>query len=214
MTPDPVLITPSGFFGSSSDNIIEIENFMTEDEVNFLEKAAKAIKFWDVIETESQANENGTTTYDADYWKDRVANRPSLDKNDPEIAKMIISLTKRLKPIIENRFSVEITPTAPSLVKWLPGQKQVPHADKELHEGPDAGKPNAFPGYDIGSLFYLNNDYEGGELFFPLQDIQFKPKRGAAYFFPGDKNYIHGVTEITSGIRFTCPTFWNITHHA
>ena len=63
------------------------------------------------------------------------------------------------------------------------------------------------------SLFYLNDDYEGGELYFPLQDVKFKPKKGAAYFFPGDKNYIHGVTEIKSGIRYTCPFFWEITKH-
>jgi hypothetical protein len=25
--------------------------------------------------------------------------------------------------------------------------------------------------------------------------------------------YIHGVTEIKSGIRFTCPFFWEITEH-
>jgi predicted 2-oxoglutarate/Fe(II)-dependent dioxygenase YbiX len=99
------------------------------------------------------------------------------------------------------------------MVKWLPGQLQMPHADKELHDGPDAGTPNDFPWYDLAGLFYLNDDYEGGELYFPNQDVQFKPKAGAAYFFPGDKNYIHGVTEIKSGIRYTVPFFWTILSH-
>ena len=63
-------ITPSGFFGTSKDNIIELENFMTEEEIDFLEKSAKAITIWDV--TESHVNENGTTIYDADYWKDII----------------------------------------------------------------------------------------------------------------------------------------------
>lgn len=204
-------ITPSGFFGNSKDMIVELENFMTEDEINFLENSARNIKIWDV--TESHTNENGTVIYDADYWKDRVASRPSLDKNDPEIGPVIEGLFKKLKPVIENFYNVVAFPTGQTIVRWLPGQLQNPHADKELHDGPDAGLPNDFPYYDIASLFYLNDDYEGGELYFPLQGIQFKPKRGAAYFFPGDKNFIHGVTEIKSGIRYTCPFFWTIVEH-
>ena len=115
--------------------------------------------------------------------------------------------------MIHNFYKVKATPTGACIVKWLPGQFQKPHADKELHEGPDAGLPNDFPNYDLASLFYLNDDYEGGELYFPLQGVQFKPKKGAAYFFPGDKNFIHGVTEVKNGLRFTCPFFWEIVEH-
>lgn len=203
--------TPSGFFGHGPENIIELQNFMTEEEINFLENAAKSITIWDI--TESHANENGTVIYDANYWKDRVATRPSLDKNDPKIGPVIQGLFERLKPVIEDFFNVKVRPTGETIVRWLPGQFQNPHADKELHEGDDAGQPNDFPYYDIASLFYLNDDYEGGELYFPLQGIQFKPKRGAAYFFPGDMNYVHGVTEIKNSIRYTCPFFWEILEH-
>ena len=204
-------ITPSGFFGNSKDMIVELENFMTPDEIEFLEKAAKSITIWDI--TESHTNENGTVIYDADYWKDRVATRPSLDKNDPKIGPVIEGLFQRLQPIIEDFFKVRVQPTGQTIVKWMPGQFQNPHADKELHDGPDAGLPNDFPYYDLSSLFYLNDDYEGGELYFPLQGVKFKPKKGAAYFFPGDKNFIHGVTEIKSGLRYTCPFFWTILEH-
>lgn len=204
-------ITPSGFFGNSKDMIVELENFMTEDEINFLEKAAKSITIWDV--TQTHVNENGTVVYNSDYWKDRVATRPSLDKNDPTIGPVIEGLFIRLQPIIEDFFKVKVSPTGQTIVRWLPGQFQNPHADKELHDGPDAGLPNDFPNYDLSSLFYLNDDYEGGELYFPLQDVKFKPKRGAAYFFPGDMNYIHGVTKIENGIRYTCPFFWEILEH-
>jgi hypothetical protein len=204
-------MTPSGFFGYGPENIIELENFMTEDEISFLENAAKNLTVWDV--TQSHVNENGTVIYDSEYWKDRVATGPTLDKNNPEIRSIIQRLYDRLRPVIEEFFNVRVTPTGETIVRWLPGQFQNPHADKELHEGADAGEPNDFPNYDIASLFYLNDDYSGGELYFPLQGIQFKPKRGAAYFFPGDMNYVHGVTEIKDSIRYTCPFFWQITEH-
>jgi hypothetical protein len=204
-------LTPSGYFGHGKEMIVELENFMTEEEIEFLEKAAKSITIWDV--TETHVNENGTVVYEATYWKDRVATRPSLDKNDKAIAPIIEGLFNRLKPIVEKFYNVEAIPTNTTIVRWLPGQFQNPHADKELHEGEDAGLPNDFPYYDLSSLFYLNDDYEGGELYFPLQGVQFKPKKGAAYFFPGDMNYIHGVTEIKNGIRYTCPFFWEILKH-
>jgi hypothetical protein len=204
-------MTPSGWFGNGKENIVELENFMTQEELELLDKAARTLTVWD--QTQSHVNENGTVVYDAGFWKDRVASAPSLNQNDPRIVPVISGLVERLKPIVEEFFQVKAQPTGQTIVKWLPGQLQRPHADKELHEGPDAGKPNDFPQYDIASLFYINDDYEGGELYFPLQKVQFKPKRGAAYFFPGDKEYIHGVTEITSGLRYTCPFFWEILKH-
>jgi hypothetical protein len=207
----PLSITPSGFFGNSSENIIELENFMTDFELSTLSDFAKTLNTWD--KTETHYNENGTVIYESEYWKDRVASEVTLNKVNPEMAQIIRNMMKRLQPIVENHFRVKIVPTGTTIVRWLPGQFQNPHADKELHEGVDAGKPNDFPHYDLASLFYLNDDYEGGELYFPKQGIQFKPKKGAAYFFPGDMNYIHGVTEIKNGIRYTCPFFWTIIKH-
>jgi hypothetical protein len=206
-----VSITPSGFFGDSPDNIIALENFMTEEEVLKLNNFIRNNENWDF--TETHYNENGTVIYDADYWANRVATYPTIEKSDPEIPQLIEKMVARLKIEVDKFFSVDANPTSPAMVRWLPGQLQMPHADKELHTGPDAGKPNDFPYYDLAGLFYINDDYEGGELYFPNQGIQFKPKAGAAYFFPGDMNYIHGVTEIKSGIRYTVPFFWTILSH-
>lgn len=206
-----VSITPSGFFGSNKTMIQSRENFMTKEELEFLSNAAKNINKWDI--TETHYNENGTIIYDSSYWDNRVASRPILDAIDPKISETISILVERLKIEVDQFFKVDAFPTSPAIVRWLPGYRQEPHADKELHTGPDAGKPNDFPWYDLAGLFYLNDDYEGGELYFPNQGIQFKPKPGAAYFFPGDKNFVHGVTEITSGIRYVIPFFWTILSH-
>lgn len=210
-TNNPKSITPSGFFGASAENIQARENFMTTEELKFLSDAGKKITIWDI--TETHYNEEGTVIYDHKYWEDRVATPPSLDKNNPNIVPIISNMQQRLKIEVDNFFNVDAHPTPPAIVRWLPGQLQMPHADKELHEGKDSGKPNDFPWYDIAGLFYLNDEYEGGELYFPNQKIQFKPKAGAAYFFPGDKNYIHGVTEITKGIRYVVPFFFTIMSH-
>lgn len=208
---DRVSITPSGFFGNSADMIQAREDFMTEEELEKIGNFARTITIWDV--TETHYNEDGTVIYDSEYWKDRVCNQPNVDKQDSTITPLINQMVDRLKIEVDNFFQVDAWPTSPAIVRWLPGQLQMPHADKELHEGDNAGLPNDFPYYDLAGLFYLNDDYEGGELYFPLQGIQFKPKAGSAYFFPGDRNFIHGVTPIQSGIRYVVPFFWTIRKH-
>ena len=75
-----VSITPSGFFGSSTEMIQARENFMTKEELDFLLNSAKSITTWD--RTETHYNENGTIIYDASYWDNRVASRPILDAID------------------------------------------------------------------------------------------------------------------------------------
>ena len=206
-----VSITPSGFFGDSPANIVTLENFMTEGELDFLDNFARSNTTWDY--TESHYNEDGVCIYDASYWENRVATTNSLHLSNPKVIPVIEGMQQRLKLEVDKFLNVDALPTPPALVRWLPGQYQNPHADKELHEGDQRGKPNDFPYYDIAGLFYINDDYEGGELYFPNQEIQFKPKRGAAYFFPGDMNYIHGVTEVKSGIRYVSPFFWTILKH-
>ena len=202
-------ITPSGYFGSSSGMIQEIENFLTNEEQEFLLNFAKNNKIWDV--TESHYNENGTIIYDHRVWENRVATLNTLMKANPDVVLMLRNVIARLKPMIESFYNVEVMSTHPAIVRWPTGTYQFPHADKELHEGPDAGEENDFPWYDLGTIFYLNDDYEGGELHFPKQNISFKPKARAAYFFPGDMNYIHGVNIVKEGCRYTSPWFWTIT---
>lgn len=207
----PQSITPSGFFGDSVNNIVEIENFLTEDEKKRLMDFALNNKIWDV--TETHIDEDGLVLYDADVWKDRVCTYNSLMASDPSIMDLINDMIRRLKIEVDKFFEVDAKETGPAIVRWPVGARQEPHADKEFHAGDERGRPNDFPWYDIASLFYFNDDYEGGELYFPLQGLEFKPKAGAAYFFPGDKYYVHGVRPIKSGNRFTSPFFWTIMRH-
>lgn len=207
----PKSITPSGFFGDSSDNIVELENFLTTEERERLINFALNNKIWD--QTETHVDEDGLVLYDADIWKDRVCTYNSLMASDPTILELINSMIARLKVEVDKFFNVDAKETGPAIVRWPVGARQEPHADKEFHTGIEQGRPNDFPWYDLAGLFYFNDDYEGGELYFPQHGIEFKPKAGAAYFFPGDRFYTHGVRPVKSGNRFTSPFFWTIEKH-
>ena len=68
----------------------------------------------------------------------------------------------------------------------------------------DAQDPEPF--IEWSTIIYLNDpaDYEGGMIYFPNQDFEYKPKRYSAVFFPSaGSEYIHGITTVTSGIRHT-----------
>ena len=184
-------ITPSGWFGHSSNMICEIENVITEEEQAYLLEFTRNNNTFDV--TKSTYNENGTIIYDSNVWVDRVCTVGTLLEVKPDVVPMLRGIVEKMRPVVENFFQAKVWPTDAALVRWRPGDLQMPHADKELHEGPDAGTDNEFPWYDLGTVFYLNDDYEGGELYFPRQGIEFKPKARAAYIFPGDQNFIHGV---------------------
>ena len=77
------------------------------------------------------------------------------------------------------------------------------HAD-----GENKNEKHPFFWRNFGCVYYLNDDYEGGEIYFPNQNIKLKPKPNTLVFFPGTLEYLHGVNPITNGIRYTLTSFW------
>ena len=79
---------------------------------------------------------------------------------------------------------------------WAEGTKGDLHIDAQ---GPE-------PWIEFSTVMYLNDpeEYNGGIIYFPNQDFQYKPKQYSAVFFPSaGTEYIHGITKVTRGNRFT-----------
>lgn len=72
-----------------------------------------------------------------------------------------------------------------------------------MHEHFDSSKPN-----DIATLIYLNDNYEGGEIYFPDYGISFKPKPGDLLCFPDNPDFVHGVNPLSGSIRYTVPRWF------
>jgi hypothetical protein len=185
-------IIPSGYYGESSENIVVIDNFIEEKDILKIKEFCSTLNKFKSIPN--------------DNWDNRVCDNVILSEIAPEINIILKDYQAKHKKIIENFFNVELYDNVPSVVIWREGDGQSAHADKEQLDG----SPNPYPENDIASLFYLNDDYTGGEIYFPIQKIQLKMKSGSAVFFPGDRFYQHGVTNVESGKRFTCPAFWNV----
>jgi hypothetical protein len=61
----------------------------------------------------------------------------------------------------------------------------------------------------VSSLAYLNDDYEGGELYFPHLGFKIKPKAGDIIFFPSNYIYSHGSAPIISGNKYVAVTMFD-----
>ncbi len=55
---------------------------------------------------------------------------------------------------------------------------------------------------DISLLLYLNDDFTGGELDFPVFNYRYHPRPGDLLFFPSDCRYRHRANVVQSGVRY------------
>jgi Rps23 Pro-64 3,4-dihydroxylase Tpa1-like proline 4-hydroxylase len=73
----------------------------------------------------------------------------------------------------------------------LPGSKNPLHWDNYVEDGEE----------DISTLLYLNNNFSGGDLSFPNQNIKISPAPGMLVFFQGSEDLTHEVETVESGHR-------------
>lgn len=55
----------------------------------------------------------------------------------------------------------------------------------------------------VSTVYYLNDNYEGGELCFPQFGIELKPDAGDMIIFPSAYVYSHSVKPVISGNRYS-----------
>jgi hypothetical protein len=58
----------------------------------------------------------------------------------------------------------------------------------------------------VSLVAYPNDDYEGGELYFRLQNLNIKPKAGDLFVFPSNFMYPHQAKLVTSGTKHSIVT--------
>ena len=114
-------------------------------------------------------------------------------------------IKSRYQSAVEETHGRAVRPNTSHAQKWEVGAYANPHSDNSDHDG----NPNAFEINKYVGILYLNDNYEGGELYFPDHGISIRPEAGMFITFPGGHENIHGVTEITSGTRYTMVSFWD-----
>jgi hypothetical protein len=77
------------------------------------------------------------------------------------------------------------------ILKYGIGQKFTNHID----DHPDYHRR-------MSTVYYLNDNYSGGEINFPRFNIAYRPKANQMIVFPSTYVYNHSVSEVTEGTRY------------
>jgi hypothetical protein len=78
------------------------------------------------------------------------------------------------------------------ILRYGLGQKFTNHID-DHHQYPRR----------VSTVYYINDNYLGGEINFPRFEISYKPKANEMIVFPSTYVYNHSVSEVTEGTRYS-----------
>jgi hypothetical protein len=190
------------------EDIVVVYDFITDEECNTLLEYEKYL-------TEADLWDKGDIKGDPfSHWAKRflgVQNLIHKDRGygtpkDLEVIDLCIKIRKRIRAKIKEFWGLEeeIYADSCNLIRWPLGEAQPPHADYENF----ALEPHIYNWRDIGVVLYLNDDFKGGQIYFPQHDHSVQIKRKMLAFFPGDKHHAHGVKKIEEGCRYTLNMFY------
>lgn len=88
-----------------------------------------------------------------------------------------------------------------NFVKYGPGQHFQEHTDHGFS-------------YNcvVSMVGYVNDNYDGGELYFRMQDVRVKPKAGDLFVFPSNFMYAHQAMPVHSGTKYSIVTMLDFSN--
>ncbi len=99
---------------------------------------------------------------------------------------------------------------SPDILVYPPGGFYVPHNDAEdvAHdEERFIWEWRRTLDRDISVVWYLNEDFDGGELVFPPFQLAIRPATGMVVTFPSTHEYAHTAKSVISGTRYAVVTW-------
>lgn len=94
------------------------------------------------------------------------------------------------EPIVQDHFSIK---------KYSIGTDMGDHVDD--HMNPDMPEPY------LSCIFYINDNYDGGNLLFRLQDLNIVPEAGSVVIFPSSAPFFHNPRPVTEGVKYMIQIF-------
>lgn len=200
-----VLVKNGVHFESLTDDLICIDNFLTDDELDF---------FWDKINSASQED------WEVEYMsnlKNFCLEKFGRDDVDNLVAEGKFEITQNWT---DKNLNIGSYPEYRIFYNRL--ASMVSEADQQLELSGLATIQRMQPGVDLKShtdqhtdpsiryatIIYINDDYNNGELFFKNLDLKLRPKPKSLLIFPGNEQYEHGVETVSDGsIRYVLVGF-------
>lgn len=180
---DEVYLANVEKIGNSKDNILYLNNVLSQEEHNVLLTYTKNAESWERTP-----------------WGSYAIKSKELPKNIFDILEKVFTIVYEKSTTFYN---VEIDPLnsrALHLVKFTEGFDLEPHVDTLSDES-----------LHIASVYYVNDDYVGGEINFPQHNLKIKPDANSLIIFPGNENYVHEVLEAFEEPRYSSALWFQFT---
>lgn len=190
---DEEIIDGKGKLGVDRNRIVEVPFFVSENTASAMVEYFKKEDRW------------GETAFNGSHGAPVQAGsvKPSefgLSDN------IFMEVNQKLEEAVSAVYGKRVFASSIHAQKWDVGSSANPHSDNSDFDG---NPTEGFDNLKYVGILYLNNDYDGGELYFPEHEIYIRPNAGSMYIFSGGVENIHGVTEITDGTRYSIVSFWN-----
>lgn len=183
--------------GKNKDNIILVHNFIEDNDLLEINNYLNSYK------------DNDEFMGGKDLRYDKVK------KENPVVANLLDKYEKKIYneayKLFTEKHGIPIIRKAVNsthFVKWITGMNSKLHCDCEKPDGTPALAADFYT-YNVSVLMYPNDEYTGGEITFPDYDLVVKPLPGDMIMFPGNGAYKHTVEKVTSGIRYTMPSWYS-----
>jgi predicted 2-oxoglutarate/Fe(II)-dependent dioxygenase YbiX len=166
--------------------ITKIPNFISNEDCSLLVEAFER---------------NALTNSANNFWDDMIVYPEKI--TDSNVLHLMEKTSRRTREVIVKNYKPEeIFSDSIMLCRWDVGKKLTPHIDNQnTHE-------YSTPWRTYSSLVYLNDNFEGGEIFFPRLGQALKPATGLLVIFSSGAEHEHGVKEVTAGQRYTMPSWY------
>jgi hypothetical protein len=180
---DEIYLNNVAKIGNSTDNIQYVEDVLSKEDHLLLLDYVK----------------------NADSWKEQPWLARTIESDDlpEEILEMLDGIFEIVYKKSVDLYDVEINhfqKSALHVVKFVKGFSLGPHVDTLSSEG-----------NHIASVYYINDDYTGGEINFPEHELNIKPKANSLIIFPGNENYLHEVRKIVDNDRYSSAMWFQFT---
>lgn len=168
-------------FTELAPGIYVYHNFLSKKEVDELYCYSKSLK-----EDEWNMQSKGG-------WFDEKMTGPT-DK--------LLFLYKKINNLIQPNY--KILPSL-NIRRLRKGENMYLHSDSPEDGDENYNKKNTTINYGI--IAYFNDDYDGGEIYYPKKGLSYKPIAGDLVIHGSGKDCEHGVKEVIEGIRYCYSTF-------
>jgi Rps23 Pro-64 3,4-dihydroxylase Tpa1-like proline 4-hydroxylase len=147
-----------------------------------------------------------------------VVNRNIRDTQEVHLPAVILEKLgdihrSNIANVINPFYAIAVRDSEPAqILHYGAGGHYIPHVDAETLYTDEIGLEmwEKTLDRDLSVVYFLNDDFAGGELVFPKLDLTITPTAGSMVCFPSDHNFIHGVNPVKSGRRYTLVTWMRI----